>query len=280
MALPAAVEMIRAAQPSIHVNPGFEAQLTLFQDLGCTLLGDGGGGYRAPMAPATYRWFLFAHRIKSRGKGASVHEGSYPASGWDRRPRGTSGPPKTQAAGGRFQCRACRAPLFSEHEVIDHKHPIVRVSSDPDFESLHKHGDGTSWIAATNAAALAVCRGGPATDKIRTGVGAGFSRKNRGERFREKGNSSRQVEAGAPCTSVFTEALLLAGIVDANGNVAREGSSGKILCPGVSGKPCGSKLGAWSLEGKACSCGRTVKPAIQFTLSRIEFSRQVPRALP
>ncbi|CAN0216875.1 unnamed protein product, partial [Ectocarpus sp. 8 AP-2014] len=74
------------------------------------------------------------------------------------------------------------------------------------------------------------------------------------------------------CTSVFTEVLDWVGVADRGWHSRHFAhSSGKICCPGKKGTVvCGSKLGAWSLDGINCSCGRWVKPAFQFTLSRIE----------
>ncbi|CAN0345249.1 unnamed protein product [Scytosiphon promiscuus] len=111
-----------------------------------------------------------------------------------------------------YRCKACRAPLFRDCNVLDHLHPILLAASDSVFASFSRHGDGSSC-----------------------------------------------------CSSVFTEPLDWLGIAESGQRRA------KVTCPGKKGAAaCGSKLGAWSLEGANCSCGRMVKPAIQFTLSRVE----------
>ncbi|CAN0536193.1 unnamed protein product, partial [Ectocarpus sp. 12 AP-2014] len=54
-----------------------------------------------------------------------------------------------------YRCKACRAPLFRDSNVLDHLHPIVQAASDSTFASFSKHGDGSSWIKARDAAAIA-----------------------------------------------------------------------------------------------------------------------------
>lgn len=298
ISLAQAVGRVLEAQPTVHINPGFEAQLSLYHGMGCNSAWVEAPGdppamaasrcgeedsnaaqqlLRSAQAGATYRWFLFACRLRN-GKGAGSLGGSdgvIPA----RRLEG-----KVPAGKRRFlreavfRCKACGSYLFSESNVIDHLHAVVLAASDSTYASFARHGDGSSWLAARDAATAsatgasaaspAACRGG---------------KKNRHKTLSSRSDAATAKEgfpaAGGRCTSVFTEALEWVGLVKGSGGLCRgsfEGSSGRITCPGRKGNAlgvCGSKLGAWNLDGTACSCGRMVKPALQFTLSRIERRR-------
>lgn len=267
LSLSQATDAVREAQPTVHINPGFEAQLQLYYELGCRLPGPEAVHKQAPtyatataavvqveknetMAGATYRWFSFAKRVQDEGLC-----------------RWTAPGPQTQvvSSGATYRCKACRAPLFRDSNVLDHAHPLVQAASDSVYASFSRHGDGSSWLKARDAAAAASF----ATKKEHRGAkGRHQSRVSRGSGVAPSDKRCRN------CTSVFTEALDWIGTVDntCSGDVTR--SSGKIACPGTKGTVlCGNKLGAWSLGGNRCSCGRVVKPAIQFTLGRIERVR-------
>ncbi|CBJ29054.1 conserved unknown protein [Ectocarpus siliculosus] len=286
-----AIELVQEAQPTVHINPGFQAQLDLYSDLGCRLpatkkveIGptapSAGGRGVAPEEPigisqeskpstntttvwaaATYRWFLFACGLNLGGGfgGEGGHNGAFHGG---------------EGCGRLYRCKACRAPLFRDSNVLDHLHPVVQAASDSTFASFSKHGDGSSWIKARDAADIAaagstktVVRGakGRHDPTVRRGGGATHSNNNCGKSVVSSAGKGM-------CTSVFTEALDWVVVADRgrhSGHFAH--SSGKICCPGKKGTVvCGSKLGAWSLDGINCSCGRLVKPAFQFTLSRIE----------
>ena len=335
-----AVEEVRKAQPTVHINPGFEAQLALYQDMGCRLPGtreDEQAGVsegtaveeRGPTnfrADATYRWFLFACGVKngdqeylqrvslvSGGEHArravllsssgecSCRAGSGDRPALVRESRGGT------AAAQTYRCRACRVPLFSESNVVDHRHPVVQAASDSVYASFSRHGgDGSSWLVARDAASAAgsASPAPPSSSSFSSstfGVRAPASKTPRGG----KGASSRRVRRGGDeisgrvstvglassagggcCTSVFTEVLGWVQVSEVCRGVGEDPRQrfGKILCPGRKGGRgevemeagaeaeafCRSKLGSWSLDGAACSCGRMVKPALQFTLSRIE----------
>lgn len=345
-----AVDEVRKAQPTVHINPGFEAQLALYRDMGCRLPpgtrkhpkegeeppaaagtsealtaveNRGGGGDPTNVrADATYRWFLFACGVKNGDQGylqrlPSLHSGgggfcragsSIGGSGGGGGPglmREDCGGPAAAA----YRCRACRASLFSETNVVDHRHPVVQAASDSVYASFSRHGgDGSSWLVARDAAAAASASGSASSSSSSStfGARAPASKTPRGggkgaaapsRKFRSGGGNEisdgrvSTVGLASPtgggeergcCTSVFTEVL---GWVEIS-EVCRGGGAaglgprqkfGKILCPGKKGgrrggaeTSCQSKLGSWSLDGAACSCGRTVKPALQFTLSRIE----------
>lgn len=341
-----AVDEVRRAQPTVHVNPGFEAQLALYRDMGCRLPGtphEEGDEPRAgvnseatstPMddrgptsfrADATYRWFLFACGVTNGDQGYLQRlpllntdgEGSSRAGSDSRGPalvrEGCGGGGAAAAAataatfGSRaatYRCRACRAPLFSEANVVDHWHPVVQAASDSVYASFSRHGgDGSSWLAARDAAAAAAASTSsfssstfgaraPAWKTPRGGKGAAVpSRRVRSRGGDEIGGRVSTVGLASPpggsgcCTSVFTEVLGWVEISEVCRGVSSlgpRGKFGKILCPGRKGRRggagaeagteafCRSKLGSWSLDGAACSCGRMVKPALQFTLSRIE----------
>ncbi|CAN0329928.1 unnamed protein product [Laminaria digitata] len=322
MSYPQAVDEIRKAQPTVHINPGFEAQLALYRDMGCRLPGtrdeeedepacvsEGtavraaaeiiNGGPTNFRADATYRWFLFACGVKNgdQGRGGAATATAAATVGSSR--------------AAVYRRRACRAPLFSEANVVDHMHPVVQAASDSVYASFSRHGgDGSSWLAARDAAAAAAAaisssssssfpssKFGARAPGSKTPRGGGKGARSR--KFRTTGGDeisarvSTVVGLASPagdrgcCTSVFTEVL---GWVDVS-EVCRGGvggnpreRSGKILCPARNGRRgggveleagmealCQSKLGSWSLDGAACSCGRMVKPAVQFTRSRIEL---------
>ncbi|CAM9158802.1 unnamed protein product [Ectocarpus fasciculatus] len=294
LAVAQAIELVQEAQPTVHVNPGFQAQLDLYSDLGCRLpatkkveIGPtapsaGGRGVAQEedtgtsrvskpsanttatvWAGATYRWFLFACGLKLSGGfgGEGEHNGAFGGG---------------EGCGRLYRCKACRAPLFRDSNVLDHLHPIVQAASDSTFASFSKHGDGSSWIKARDAAAIAaagstnntVVRGAKGRHDPTVRREGGVTRSNKNS----CGRGVVSLAGKGVCTSVFTEALGWVGVAD-RGRHSRHfaHSSGKIFCPGKKGTVvCGSKLGAWSLDGINCSCGRMVKPAIQFTLSRIE----------
>ncbi|CAB1103618.1 unnamed protein product [Ectocarpus sp. CCAP 1310/34] len=285
-----AIELVQEAQPTVHINPGFQAQLDLYSDLGCRLpatkkaeIGptapSAGGEGVAPeesigtsreskpstnttvWAAATYRWFLFACGLKLSGGygGEGGRNGAFQGG---------------EDCGRLYRCKACRAPLFRDSNVLDHLHPIVQAASDSTFASFSKHGNGSSWIKARDAAAIAaagstntVVRGAKGRPDPTVRRGGGVTHNNN-----ICGKSVVSLAGKGVCTSVFTEALDWVGVAG-RGRHSRHfsHSSGKICCPGKKGTVvCGSKLGAWSFEGFNCSCGRLVKPAFQFTLSRVE----------
>ncbi|CAM9300580.1 unnamed protein product [Pylaiella littoralis] len=264
MSLPQAMDKAREAQPTVHINPGFEAQLVLFRDL----------GFKPPIeeenyskhtsteeAGATYRWFLFATKLKMEDS----CRWAAPAGGAETR---------VISAGSTYRCKACRSPLFRDSNVLDHLHPIVLAASDSIYASFSRHGDGSSWLQARNAAAAAA----PSSTRKVVRVAKGRhqpSGQPGGGGSAIDNNSRRGVAPSAErcnCTSVFTEALDWVGIMESKDSKDfTHRRSGKISCPGRKGTAlCGSKLGAWNLDGTQCSCGRMVKPAIQFTLNRIE----------
>lgn len=335
MSLAQAMHKVRDAQPTVHINPGFEAQLALYEDMGCRLLGtnievtpptyllEAPDNTRRMLriskigAGATYRWFLFACDVNTSGKerhelhrpardGAMYHgntfrgdereeahacRGSSVASSRDNR-KGGAAPHPAQAAGTAkkktataYRCKACRTPLFSESSIIDHLHPIVLTASDSTYASFSRHGDGSSWLEARDAAAAAAVTFSaverPSDSGVRAAKG-GSQRQAYARSSEAKGSAASGVastESTGRCTSVFTEVLDWVGMAGcAAGLFSRREDIGRISCPGRKGKGagaivCGSKLGAWSLEGTACSCGGVVKPAVQFTLSRIERVR-------
>ena len=346
-----AVDEVRKAQPTVHINPGFEAQLALYRDMGCRLPGTRHEEVEEPPArvnseatgtamdnrgpasfrvDATYRWFLFACAVTNGDQGSLQRlpflngggEGSRRAGSDSGGPAlvregcgggGGGGAAAAAAAAATlrsraaaYRCRACRAPLFSEANVVDHRHPVVQAASDSVYASFSRHGgDGSSWSAARDAAAAAAVGSAsslsssstfgaraPASKTSRGGKGAAAaSRRVRGRGGDEIGGRVSTVGLASPaggsgcCTSVFTEVLGWVEISEVCRGVACLGPRekfGKILCPGRKGRRggagveagtealCQSKLGSWSLDGAACSCGRMVKPAFQFTLSRIE----------
>lgn len=276
LSLSQATDKVREAQPTVHINPGFEAQLQLYYDLGCRLPGtksihDEEAPTSSPtveaekrnatMAGATYRWFSFAKRVQE--------EGLY------RRWAPGGAETRVISSGATYRCKACRASLFRDSNILDHAHPLVQAASDSVYASFSRHGDGSSWLKARDAAAAVSF----STKKGRCGTKSGHQPRVSGRGVKDSGCQSRNVapsddERCGNCTSVFTEALDWVGIVDSMCSKDMAHSSGKIACPGTKGKAaCGSKLGAWSLGGVTCSCGRMIKPAIQFTLGRIERVR-------
>ena len=260
-----ATDKVREAQPTVHINPGFEAQLQLYSDLGCRLpetetlegvpTAERSKNSSMARAGATYRWFLLAKTAEEDG-----------LRGWMARRRVEA---RAVANGPTYRCKACRAPLFHERNILDHAHPLVLAMSDSVYASFSRHGDGSSWLKARDAAAAA---------SFSTNKGAARGTKDRQRPRVPGGGSGRGKVVSLPdercgiCTSVFTEALDWIGIGESGGsNTDLAQNSGKVTCPGKKGEAvCGSKLGAWSLGGINCSCGRMVKPAVQFTLSRIE----------
>ncbi|CAM9859758.1 unnamed protein product [Ectocarpus sp. 12 AP-2014] len=284
-----AIELVQEAQPTVHINPGFQAQLDLYSDLGCRLpatkkveigptVPSAGGGGVAPEEPigtsreskpstnttvwaaATYRWFLFACGVKLSGGfgGEGGHNGALQGG---------------EDCGRLYRCKACRAPLFRDSNVLDHLHPIVQAASDSTFASFSKHGDGSSWIKARDAAAIAAAGSTNAVVRGANGRHDRTVRRGGGVTYSNNicGKSVVSLAGKGVCTSVFTEALDWVGVAG-RGRHSRHfaHSSGKICCPGKKGTvECGSKLGAWSFDGINCSCGRSVKPAFQFT-RRIE----------
>lgn len=273
LSLSQATDKVREAQPTVHINPGFEAQLQLYYDLGCRLpdtkpIDEDTRNISSAavvekkstiMAGATYRWFSFAKRVQE--------EGLRPC---------TASPPRAETRatsnGAAYRCKACRALLFRESNILDHAHPLVRAASDSVFASFSRHGDGSSWLKARDAATAASF----STKKGLRGAKGRYQPRVLGRGVKYSSCRSKGVapsDERCNCTSVFTEALDWVRIVDST--CSREDiahtSSGKIMCPGRKGAAaCGSKLGSWSLGGITCSCGRIVKPAIQFTLGRIE----------
>ncbi|CAN0250897.1 unnamed protein product [Scytosiphon promiscuus] len=136
-----AIDRVKGAQPTVHINPGFEAQLELYHDLGCRLPGLTTTTVSMPTssrkvpevtvqterdpklrAASTYRWFDFASRLKTNG-GNVWGSASYVGNG---------------------DTLACRAPLFRDCNVLDHLHPILLAASDSVFASFSRHGDGSS----------------------------------------------------------------------------------------------------------------------------------------
>ncbi|CAM9395123.1 unnamed protein product [Ascophyllum nodosum] len=283
-----ALAEVRRAQPTVHINPGFVAQLALYQDLGCQLPGETycatGDGINV-RAGATYRWFLLACGLK-KGLGSTHLRNSDVATscpgdafgsketGARLRENQRKSAPEQEAPNvlkpSMFRCKTCRHPLFSEGNIIDHLHPLVRAASNSIYASFGRHGDGSSWLAAKNAAA-AIQSGAREKnkDKALRSVRLGCTREGRADTFSGTSRGS--------CSSVFTEPLEWITKTDGTRIFSRGSfdTEGKITCPGVRGMGvvCGGKLGAWSLDGKDCSCGAKVKPAVQFTLSRIERER-------
>lgn len=283
IALADAVEIARAAQPTVHINPGFKAQLELYQDMGCSLsvLDE----KRAPpTAGATYRWFLFASNVSGGHCSGTVVPYAFgdeytstismksvaPVNSTTQTGEAFAKTERLKTAS--YRCKACRTLLFSGRNVMDHLHPIVLAASDSTYESFRRHGDGSSWLAAREAASAASDHGaGKPTSRASKEC---LSRNGRGTTENMKGSASGNPSTSGirSCTSVFTEALPWVGMLGVGGGLARGESSGKINCTGRNGVACGNKLGTWSLQGTACSCGRKVKPAMQFTLSRIEVA--------
>lgn len=302
-----AVIKVRDAQPTVHINPGFEAQLMLYRDMGCNtcMLRDSNGLSREgpiPGADATYRWFVFACSSKNAG------QDNWPASA--SADTACGGPAHAPAATSRcssytYRCKACRVQLFSDENVIDHTHPIVRVTGDTVYASFSRNVDGNSWLAArdmASAAATQTCGVDiPNQSSVLIGTGRmkGRSRDNthRGAVIDGSDTHARlspSVNLPRGCTSTFTEVLKWmndpgrgsdysdASDASVRRAVARE-RSGKITCPGmkrrkgsgVGGTVCGSKLGSWSLDGTACSCGVFVTPSVQFALSRVDRMRTI-----
>lgn len=257
-----AMELTRAAQPTVSINPGFQAQLTLYQDMNCRLTA-GDGPPTVVTADATYRWFLFADALRKFG--GQISSGVAPA--WSKSGENDPGPAQespTAVPGLRsrirtYRCKTCRATLFTCRNVIDHVHPVVLVASSTTYEAIARHGDGSSWLAARDAASAV-----PTTNVLAK------SREHEAKSRSSRNDRGRPGTTGGTCTSIFTESLPWIGMTGAGGGLSRGERSGKIICPGRKGSSCLSKLGAWSLQGTACSCGQTVKPAIQFTLGRIE----------
>ena len=278
LSLPQATDKVREAQPTVHINPGFEAQLQLYYELGCRLpetkaihekaltTSSAAAKVEKSTAGATYRWFSFAKRAQAESLWRCTAPGEAET--------------RVTSSGALYRCKACRAPLFRESNVLDHAHPLVQAASDSVYASFSRHGDGSSWLVARDAAAAASfstkkasCRGGKG--RHQAPCVSGRLVKDNGCR------SSGVVPSGGDgrcmnCTSIFTEALGWVGIVDSACSRDFARGAGKITCPGTKGTTiCGSKLGAWSLGGISCSCGRMVKPAVQFTLGRIERVRTV-----
>lgn len=272
-ALAQALAEVRRAQPTVHINPGFEAQLSLYQELGCRLPGEvttpGRGNVHAS---ATYRWFLLACGLKNNKYSAHLSgtnketrftadiRNGEEADACGSEHNGKPGLVKKITNGPFFRCKSCSHPLFSECNIIDHLHPLVRTVSDSTYDSFSRHGDGSSWLAARDAASANRAKQKASSQRRLHNGGTG-----RGKRRFEGPVSAMPT---GHCTSVFTEPLeWMRGF--SGGNFERVG---KITCPGIkaSRTVCGGKLGAWSLDGIDCSCGTTVKPAVQFILSRIE----------
>lgn len=324
MPLNHAMDKIRLAQQTVHINPGFEAQLVLYQDMGCRLPDRNDGEARALLgtaeparqnltslrslrADATYRWFLFARGVNNGDKRYPKHivlqsngipdntylggEQGKIASGHGtffspKRCRGSIPKQKTQEKSvmkASYRCKACRSPLFYDTNIIDHLHPIVLAVSDSTYASFSRHGDGSSWLAArdaASAAAMAASIAGTPSKAVRGKKSRPEQNVHRGGGVPNNKGSTGNVDSASargPCTSLFTE--VLGWVCTAGGNSSSAGgflddSFRKITCPGMKGTGglavCGSKLGSWSLDGSTCSCGRIVKPAVQFTLSRIE----------
>lgn len=273
LSLSQATDKVREAQPTVHINPGFEAQLRLYYELGCRLPDTKAIHEEAPttssaaaaaMAGATYRWFSFAKRVQEEGLCRGKASGRADL--------------RVVSSGATYRCKGCRAPLFRDSNVLDHAHPLVQAASDSVYASFSRHGDGSSWLKAREAAAAASfstkerCGGKGGGKGRHQPRGLGVDVKDNG--CRSGGVAPSHEERCRNCASIFTEALDWIGIVDSTCSRDFPYSSGKITCPGTKGAVvCGSKLGAWSLAGINCSCGRMVKPAIQFTLGRIERIR-------
>lgn len=282
-ALSQALAEVCRAQPTVHINPGFEAQLILYQELGCRLPGEVTTPDQGNIhAGATYRWFLLACGLKNNIFSAHLSgtnketrytthtRNSEEADACGSEHVGRPGLAKKLTTGPFFRCKSCSHPLFSECSVIDHSHSLVRTVSDSTYDSFSRHGDGSSWMAARDAASASRTKKKASCQRRLHNGGPG-----RGKRSIE-GPVARTVSAmpRGCCTSVFTEPLeWIAALNEMRGF---SGGSfervGKITCPGIktSRKVCGGKLGTWSLDGIDCSCGTTVKPAFQFILSRIE----------
>lgn len=259
------MEMIRTAQPTININPGFQAQLMLYRDMNCRLTASDGLPALL-MAHATFRWFLFACQVRKYGECLPLD-----TENWEKRGRDDT---QTMAGGMQattrsYRCKACRASLFYGRNVIDHLHPVVLAANETTYESIARYGDGISWSAARDAAS-AGSTVGPMNSTARKAK-RGSLRNGRSESD-NNGSASRSPTTSDTCTSVFTEVLPWIGMVDASGRLSGAESLRKITCPGRNGMGCGSKIGAWNLQGTTCSCGRTVKPSVQFTLSRIEVA--------
>ena len=273
LSLSQATDKVREAQPTVHINPGFEAQLQLYYELGCRLPDTNAIHEEAPtnstvevetrnstMAGATYRWFSFAKRVEEQGL---------------RRWTAPGAEARVISSGATYRCMACRTPLFRDSNVLDHAHPLVQAASDSVYASFSRHGDGSSLLKARDAATAASF----STKRERCETKGGHQPWASGGGGKDSGCYKRDVAPSDDgrsrnCTSVFTEPLNWVGIVDGMCSRDVAHSSGKIACPGMKGRAaCGSKLGAWNLGGINCSCGRMVKPAIQFTLGRIERVR-------
>lgn len=283
-ALSQALTEVRRAQPTVHINPGFEAQLSLYQELGCRLPGAITAADRGNVqAGATYRWFLLACFLKNNKYSAHLRstnkETGYTADARNgeeedacgREDVGKPGISKKLTTKSFFRCKTCSHPLFFECHVIDHLHPLVRTVSDSTYDSFSRHGDGSSWLAARDAAAASRTKKKASSQQRYHNGGIGRGKRS----FEGPVACTVSTMPTGPCTSVFTEPL--EWIVALNEMRGFSGGSfdkrvGKITCTGVkaSGAVCGGKLGAWSLDGIDCSCGTTVKPAVQFILSRIE----------
>lgn len=276
LALDEAVLMTRAAQPTAHINPGFQAQLALYHDMGCRLNATDGPP-TVLTAQATYRWFLFANSANIRGVHVPadnelshmILDGNMGISS----ARESRIAVEVDAARTSYRCKVCRTSLFYKDSVIDHHHPLVLATSETAYEAIARYGDGSSWLSARDAAVTAsIHRQVNQNGTGRKGKGFGILNGGRGSQKEGQQATDPQATTGC-CTSVFTEVLPWIGISGVSGDLARGKSMGRIGCPGRSGVVCDSKLGAWSLQGTSCSCGQTVKPSVQFTISRIEIAR-------
>lgn len=49
-----------------------------------------------------------------------------------------------------------------------------------------------------------------------------------------------------------------------------KGASGKLVCGGYEGRPCGLKLGQWSWTGNKCGCGEWIAPALHVAKSKVD----------
>ncbi|CAM9913584.1 unnamed protein product [Choristocarpus tenellus] len=280
--------IIHAARSIVHINPGFRAQLQLYADMGCQVgtaswlsakeTFQGIPTMRQAKAGATFRWFVWATKKNApREFLLNCQDTVCKRCIWDSddaERRFVLGVGNVKRLLRQYRCKACRTKLFTEANVIDHMHPICLSVSDTTYEACSRLENRSIGTASAGYAHFSTGESAFAL-RCETRVGHGGKRSSKARSANQK-HLTDEGEGDAiysNCACVFTEVLPQLGIAGKGVELTCGNGTGKIRCWGRDGL-CGNKLGSWSLKGITCCCGRLIKPAVQFTRSRIELTPQ------
>ncbi|XP_078739989.1 dual specificity protein phosphatase 12 [Lampetra fluviatilis] len=228
---------LRSLKPSVSVNAGFQRQLRLYGDAGCSLQGD---------SAARRRYEL--QRVTRDATGLVLPPAVFvddPQLAGAAAAAGTDTDGTAAAAAVLYRCRRCRRCLFRGSSVLAHE------PGDSSFSS----SSSTFPTGPTGPSGLT----GPTGPSGLTGPSGPSGRTGPSDPSGLTGPSGPSGRVPGACTSLFVEPIrwmeaALVGVLEA-----------PLQCP-----KCVCKVGAFSWRGERCSCGQWVTPSFQIHRSRVD----------